>query len=83
MSVRKYRGVRIVAVKYLDAIDIGKREDSPVKPLFKQGYSPIGLNYPMSLEECQKSIDNLIAKVMKTCDVDEARAVELLNEVPN
>lgn len=82
MSANKYRGVRIVTVKWLDAIDIGKREDSPVKPIFKRGYCPIGINYPMSLEECKKSIDNLIARVMELCGVDAIRAAQLLNEVP-
>lgn len=76
----KYRGVKIVKVKWLDAIDVGKRENSPVKPIWKDGYAPIGTGYPMSLEDCHASIDNLIGRVMEVCDVDEKQAVKLINE---
>lgn len=76
----KHRGVRIVRVKYLAGIDIGKMEDSPVKAIIGKGYAVIGSNYPSTLEEVKRSIDDLIEKVMECCGVNEEGAVKLLNE---
>jgi hypothetical protein len=76
----KYRGVKIQQVKWFDSIDIGKREDSPVKAVWKTSYAPLGVNYPMTLEECRKSIDDLIRLTMSCCDIGEHAAVGLLNE---
>ena len=78
----KHRGVKYVQVKWLAAIDIGKLENSPVKPVFGVGYSIANCNnpYPSTLAECKKSIDDLIASVMQSCGVTEKAAVSLLNE---
>lgn len=76
----KHRNVKIKTVKYLDSIDIGRYEDTPVKPIFKTGYSPIGMNYPMTIEECKLCIDNLIETVMTTVGVTEDQAVKLIND---
>lgn len=66
-------------IKWLDAIDIGLRESSPVKPVFKTGFSVVGGTYPDSLDGCKRSIDNLIQTTMKCCTVSEKEAVKLLN----
>jgi hypothetical protein len=76
----KHRGVKIVKVKWLDAINIGKTEHSPVKPVFKTGFSVVGGTYPDSLEGCKSSIDGLIQKTMECCTVSEKEAVQLLNQ---
>lgn len=76
----KHRGVKIIRVSLFAGVDIGKREDSPVKPIIKLLYSPIGMKYPMTLAECKESINGLIAQTMKCCNVDETAAVKLINQ---
>jgi hypothetical protein len=75
----QHRKVKIVKVEWLYGIDIGKREDSPVKPIIKIGYSPIGMSYPMSLKECKECIDQLIVDVMRCVGVPEPDAIKLIN----
>jgi len=77
----KHKGIKIVRVEYLDHIDIGKRENSPVKSVFKKGWAPIGVNFPMSKDEAIISAETLIQQVMEKCDVTEKEAVKLINEV--
>lgn len=67
----KYRGVKIEKIKYIIGIDMN---------IYAIGYSPIGVGYPMTIEECHKSIDNLIEKCMNNYNVSEKEAVKLLNE---
>jgi hypothetical protein len=76
----KYRGIIIEKIKWLAAIDIGKKENSPVKPVFNTGYSPIGVGYPMELKECYACIDGLIERVIRCCGVKEQEAKRLINE---
>jgi hypothetical protein len=76
----KYRGVIIDKVQWLNSIDIGKRESSPVRPVFKTGYAPHGVNFPMEMNECKESIDVLINKVMSMMRVSEPEAIKLLNQ---
>jgi len=76
----KHKGVKIVRVEYLDHIDIGKREDSPVKSVFKYGWAPVGINFPMEKNEALKSVETLITQVMEKCYVTEKEAVKLINE---
>lgn len=75
----KYRDVKIIPIKWLDAIDIGKREDSLVKAVFKTGYGIIGTTYPDTLAGAKASVDHLISLTMSTCNVNEKEAVALLN----
>jgi len=76
----KHRGVKIVRIEYLYAVDIGKTERAEVKPVFKSGFSVVGGAYPDSLKGCKSSIDGLIQKTMEFCAVSEKEAVRLLNE---
>lgn len=76
----KHRGVNIVRVQQFVGVDIGKREDSEVKPIVANMYSPTGMKYPMTLKECKESIDTLIAQTMSHCGCDERAAIKLLNQ---
>jgi hypothetical protein len=76
----QYRGVKIKKVQWVKGIDIGKRENSPVKNIMGIGYSYIGGTYPMELQECYESIDRLIKEVMDKCNVSEKEAVKLIND---
>lgn len=75
----KHKGVKIERVKWIAGVDIGKRENSPVKSIIKKGWSPIGVNYPMKKQECLDSINCLITNVMQKCSVTEKEAVKLIN----
>jgi hypothetical protein len=75
----KYRGVEIVRADYVSGIDIGKRENSPVKNIITKAFTPIGVGYPMTLNECHESIDRLIKEVCRCVGVPEPEAVKLLN----
>lgn len=79
----QYRGVKIVRVPYVVGIDIGRRDNSPVKPIVEHGYSIVGQErdslFPDTLEGCHASIDRLIPELMRLCRVSEQEAVNLLN----
>lgn len=77
----KHRGIKIYKVKYVLGIDIGKRENSPVKNIYGIGYNYSTGKYPMELEECKTAIDNMILQVMKTCAVNEPEAIKLINNI--
>jgi hypothetical protein len=76
----RYRGVEIVKVMWQDAIDIGKRESSPVRPIYKTGYAPVGVRYPMTMPECHECVDTLITGVMRCVGVSEREAIKLINQ---
>ena len=76
----KHRGVKIVRIPMFVGVDIGKREESPVRAIVERMFSPAGIKYPMSLAECKASIDGLIAQTMHCCGVDERAAINLLNQ---
>ena len=80
----KYRGVKIGVFEWLYAVDVGKRENSPIKPIYCKGYTPgpirEGCRYPNTLTECKQTIDQLIPQIMSCCSVTEKMAVKLINE---
>jgi hypothetical protein len=76
----KYRGVNIKAVRYNKTVHLSDRTFEPVKTTWDKGWSPCGVDYPMTLEEAKESVDTLIDGVMKGCGCTEKEAVKLLNE---
>jgi hypothetical protein len=74
----KYRGIKIIRVELITAVGFGR--EGFERNLIKKMYSPIGMNYPMTLQECKDCIDTLILKVMKNCEVSELDAINLIME---